>query len=475
MLFNSFAFFIFLPIFFAAWFLTRGRAQLAVGAIGSYVFYGFWDWRYTGLLFLSTFVDFHLARAIAQREDEGVRRRLLVAGLVVNLGVLAIFKYYDFFVGSAQAALEGAGMHVSLPLLHVMVPVGISFYTFHSLSYTIDVYRREMPPEPSFLRYTVFVALFPHLVAGPIVRAHDVLPQLRRSHVWSTERWNSGMCLVLWGFYKKIVVADTLAEVVDHRFAHPEIHGSLSLAIGVVAYAFQIYADFSGYSDIAIGVARILGIDFPINFLRPYFAEDFSDFWRRWHISLSTWLRDYLYIPLGGNRGGTFKMYRNLVLTMLLGGFWHGANWTFVVWGALHGFYLVLQRLLAGPWRRIATLLALPPAFERPLLMAVTFSGTCLAWVFFRAQNVGEAWSFLSRLFTSGDWSIASVPQKFVVGKALAVLASLLLCDAAVEWFGASLTMTKRPALRFAMFAVAIWSIAILGTFHGSHFIYFQF
>jgi D-alanyl-lipoteichoic acid acyltransferase DltB (MBOAT superfamily) len=475
MLFNSLEFILFFALFLAAYFGSKGKARLWVSAIGSYFFYGWWDWRFCSLLFLSTFTDYHLAAMLASRASQASRRRILVFSLVVNLGVLALFKYYDFFAVSLQAGLGRLGWQVGLPMLHLALPIGISFYTFHSLSYTIDVYRRELAPEPSFLRYTVFVAFFPHLVAGPIVRAHDILPQLRRDHEWSWDRWTSGFSLVVWGLFKKVVVADTLSELVDHRFAHPELHGSLSLLIGVIAYALQIYADFSGYSDVAIGLARIFGIEFPINFVRPYFATSFREFWTRWHVSLSTWLRDYLYIPLGGNRGGRLATYRNLALTMLLGGLWHGASWTFVLWGALHGSYLVIERMLARVSERVAFLSSVPVRLRRALGMLTVFSGTCLAWVFFRAQSVGDAWLILRRIACAGDWNPASLPQAFLLAKACAMAGCLVLVDVATEWFDGREHVRNRPALRLGLLASALWGMSVFGSYYGAKFIYFQF
>jgi len=475
MLFNSFDFILFFVLFLAAYFGTRGTVRLWVSAVGSYVFYGWWDWRFCGLLFLSTFTDYHLAALLSRKDELRSRRWILLFSLVVNLGFLGLFKYYDFFVVSVREGLGLLGLTAELPLLHLILPVGISFYTFHSLSYTIDVYRRELAPEPSFLRYTVFVAFFPHLVAGPIVRAHDILPQLRRDHDWSWDRWTSGFTLVVWGLFKKIVVADTLAELVDHRFAHPQLHGSLSLLVGVLAYAVQIYADFSGYSDVAIGLARIFGIEFPINFVRPYFSTSFREFWTRWHVSLSTWLRDYLYIPLGGNRGGALRTYRNLVLTMLLGGLWHGASWTFLVWGGLHSGYLVLERMLGGLGGRLFSLLRAPDLVRKAVAMLLVFMGTCLAWVFFRAESFGSACLILQRLVTAGGWSLSAVPQAFVLVKGCAVVGCLLVVDASMEWFGAREFVRSFPWLRFGLLACALWCMALFGSYYGAKFIYFQF
>ncbi|MGE0323043.1 MAG: MBOAT family protein [Polyangiaceae bacterium] len=336
MLFNSLAFLAFFAAFLLPFFFTRGKARLVVCLVASYVFYGWWDWRFTGLLAFSTIVDFQVGKYLHATTDQAKRRRWLLVSLVVNLGLLGVFKYLNFFIDSAVEVSTALGLHASKKHLSLILPVGISFYTFQTLSYTLDIYRKQLEPEPSFVRFAAYVAFFPQLVAGPIVRAAEFLPQLRKDPRFDANRFESGMSLIAWGFVKKVVVADSLASVVDHRFRVPEAHDALSLGLGVFCYAFQIYADFSGYSDIAIGTARLLGYDFPENFRRPYFSTSFREFWRRWHITLSTWLRDYLYIPLGGNRTPGYRTYRNLMLTMLLGGLWHGANWTFVVWGGLH-------------------------------------------------------------------------------------------------------------------------------------------
>ena len=492
MLFNSLAFLLFFPAFLLAYVPTRGRARLWVCVVASYVFYGWWDWRFVPLLFLSTSVDFFIARWMAAQQDPSRRRQLLVLSLVVNLGVLGFFKYTGFFVDTVAASFLALGLHVSHPALAVALPIGISFYTFHSLSYTIDVYRREMEPEPSLLRYSAFVALFPHLVAGPIVRAHAILPQLRQDRAMTRERWSSGACLVAWGFFKKIVVADNLAQLVDPCFADPRSFGGLNLATAVLAYAFQIYADFSGYSDIAIGIARMIGFDFPLNFARPYFAAGFADFWRRWHVSLSTWLRDYLYIPLGGSRGSGPALYRNLMITMVLGGLWHGASWTFVAWGLLHGLYLVAGRLLAAPWSFLVRAARVPGWAQRAVLVPVTFALTCFAWIFFRARSFGLAAGVLRGLASPQGWDFASLGQKFAVGRGLLVVLVLLAVDLVAERgefvagranvagvspvrAGAGSILGRRPVLRLALMAATLWCLALLGAFGGARFIYFQF
>ena len=467
MLFHSFAFLVFLPIFMTFYWATTGRARLWVMLLGSLVFYAWWDWRFLFLLLFSSIVDYSIGIVMENEGDALRRRRLVVMSVVVNLGLLGFFKYFNFFVASAAEVSTALGLHASYTALRIVLPVGISFYVFKTMSYTIDVYRRTEQAERDLLKFTTFVVFFPELVAGPIVRASRLLPQLQHDHAFDYQRTLSGLTLMMSGYVRKVVIADTLAPLVDVRFAHPEAHSALSLLIGVYFYAFQIYCDFSGYSSIAIGVARILGFDFGINFDYPYFSRSFSEFWSRWHISLSSWLRDYLYIPLGGNRGGALATARNLMLTMTLGGLWHGASWTFVAWGALHGVYLMLQRLLAPLNRR----LRIPNA----VLILLVFHLTCLGWIFFRSQSFAQAWSILRRIAEMGDMSFAGVEQKLLVLKASMLVAVLLLFEAIGFLPKRQPVVEVSPARRLAFTAACLWALLLFGTFSGSSFIYFQF
>ena len=466
MLFHSFSFLVFLPIFMALYWATAGRARLWVMLIGSLVFYAWWDWRFLFLLLFSSLVDYSIGIVMENERDPEARRRLIVISIIVNLGLLGFFKYFNFFVSSAAQISTAMGLHATYNALQIVLPVGISFYVFKTMSYTIDVYRGTEPAERDLLKFTTFVVFFPELVAGPIVRASRMLPQLQRDHRYDHQRALSGLTLVMSGYVRKVVIADSLAPLVDVRFAHPEAHSALSLLLGVYFYAFQIYCDFSGYSSIAIGLARIFGFDFGINFDRPYFSRSFSEFWARWHISLSSWLRDYLYIPLGGNRGGALFTARNLMLTMILGGLWHGASWTFVAWGALHGFYLVLQRLLAAPLR----LLRIPDLVK----IAVVFHLTCLGWVFFRSQSFGQAWTILRRIANVHDMSFAAVDGKLLVLKAILLIAVLLLFEA-LRFLPIANQENASPAMRLAFTAACVWALLLFGTFSGNSFIYFQF
>ena len=475
MVFTSFTFLVFAAIFFPVFFLTRGRLQTLVCVVASYIFYGWWDWRFMALLATSTTVDYTLGRCIAASTEPRRRRLWVTASVVMNLGFLGFFKYFNFFAGSFADLAQRLGFAADWATLHIVLPVGISFYTFQSMSYTIDVYRRRIAPEHDFLIFAAFIALFPQLVAGPIVRASWLLPQMHATKRFGWANLFCGLEMVLLGFFMKLVVADNLAPFVAENFAFPEAHNSLSLLLGVVFFAFQIYGDFAGYSLIAIGLARVMGYRFCRNFRRPYLAASFSEFWTRWHISLSSWLRDYLYISLGGNRYGTARTYRNLMLTMLLGGLWHGANWTFLIWGGLHGSYLVLQRVAGAAWQRLALPPLLPAPVARALAILTVFALTTLAWVFFRADSVGQACSVIERILFLGDFRFDQIPLKFEAIKGILLILLLL----AIELIGEPRPLQRsykalRP-LRTAAVLGLLWLIPLAGSFSGAQFIYFQF
>jgi alginate O-acetyltransferase complex protein AlgI len=346
MLFNSPSFWVFFSLFFALYAAFNHRWQNRLLLAASYVFYGWWDYRFVLLMLVSTVFDYFAGLLIAASAEHKIRRRWLIFSMVGNLGLLCFFKYFNFFIASAQALLHTLGFQSDPWVLSIILPIGISFYTFQSMSYTIDVYRNEIKPTRRFLDFALAVSFFPHLVAGPIMRASMLLPQIERPRRMTWDGWCRGWVLIVIGLFKKVCIADVVSGSADMVFAHPEQCSWPVLLFGLYCFALQIYADFSGYTDIARGVARLIDFELPENFNQPYFAANITDFWRRWHISLSTWLRDYLYIPLGGNRHGTWKTYRNLFLTMLLGGLWHGASWTFVVWGGLHGVYLAVHKLM---------------------------------------------------------------------------------------------------------------------------------
>ena len=433
----------------------------------SYFFYGAWDWRFLGLLAFTTVVDHSVGGAIHRTEDPKRRRALLILGVVVSLGVVAFFKYYDFFASSLINLLRPLGIDLPLPILNIILPVGISFFTFQSLSYTIDIYRRKLEPVP-LLDFAVFVSFFPHLVAGPIVRGSEFLPQLKEKHDPRRVQGAAAFGLIAAGLFKKVVVANTLAtSIVDPMFASPQNFSGLEVLTGIYAYAVQIFADFSGYTDIAIGLALLLGFRFPQNFDRPYTATSLQDFWRRWHMTLSRFLRDYLYVPLGGNRNGRAATYRNLMLTMVIGGLWHGAAWTFVLWGALHGVGLSIERWW-GEMRGDAKSDSLGGRVARRLL---TFHVVCLGWVLFRSDSVATAGTVLGRL---ADWGpVPSVTPLVVVLIAGSLATQYLPPDRRLKLRVAFSRL--RPAAMAAILGGLLLVIDALGPEGVAPFIYFQF
>ena len=483
MVFNSVIFFVFVGLFFPIYFATKGRVRLWVMLAASYIFYGAWDWRFLSLILVSTCIDYFLGLALDEEGNEARRKRLLQLSLLANLGFLAFFKYFNFFIESATLGLRGAGYDGSLSTLNIILPVGISFYTFQSMSYSIDVYRRQIPVERDFVRFATFIAFFPQLVAGPIVRASDFLHQFGEDKRFEWSRFNVGLGQVIWGFFKKVAIADAIAPVVDQCFADPELYGGIYLAIGVVFYSFQIYCDFSGYSDIAIGLARIMGFDFPRNFNKPYFSQNFSEFWQRWHISLSGWLRDYLYIPLGGSRGSKWFTWRNLMITMLLGGLWHGAAWVFVLWGFLHGSYQVVGRVLSPYYQSFWRAIRAPAWAQVPVNVAIVYFFTCVAWVYFRAgapnipmsEQLTVAHGVLGGIFSGEGWNTGAILNKFIVLKGILLIGMLLVVELLDERVTLWRLVETSPVFRVTSFASVLWVIALFGVFSASAFIYFQF
>src|SRR5687767_13229182 len=388
MLFVEFRFFwFFLAVFAVYWSLRGNDSRKFWLLVCSYFFYACWNWKFLFLIMASTALDYFVGAALARTTDQRARRGWLILSLVANLGTIAFFKYYNFFVTSAAALLEWLGLPASLHTLNIVIPVGVSFYTFHSLSYTIDVYRGKLRPVTNILDLACFIGFFPQMVAGPIVRAFAFLPQLRTPRRFADVDVRGALVLFLGGFIKKACIADAVAPFVDRYFEAPWNFTAGSAWVGVLFYAIQIYCDFSGYTDMAIASAQLLGYELPLNFRFPYFARNISDFWHRWHISLSTWLRDYLYIPLGGNRGPRWFVYRNIMITMLLGGLWHGGAWTFVIWGGLHGLALVVHR----QWVQRTEGRALARSVMRWLAWPLTIYWVCVAWIFFRAVDLKHA------------------------------------------------------------------------------------
>ena len=469
MLFNSMTYAVFLPVVFGLYWLSpTRRIQNALLLVASYVFYGAWDYRFLGLIALTSVMDYAVGRWLGRTASETRRRVILGISLGLNLGILATFKYYGFFVSSGISLLRSFGLEPNPPLLEVVLPVGISFYTFQSLSYTFDVYRRRFEPTRSLLDFATFVAYFPQLVAGPIERAGHLLPQMQRSRRFpSSASFRSGLVLILLGLFKKVAIADSVALIAQSAFAGRG--GATSHLLGMYAFAIQIYCDFSGYSDIARGSSRLFGIELMRNFEQPYLSRSITEFWRRWHISLSSWLHDYLYVPLGGNKRGRVRTYVNLIVTMLLGGLWHGAAWTFVIWGGLHGVLLAVHRRLGGyvPRGEPAPL----KLREIPAIL-LTFHLVGVLWIFFRAPDIGSAWTYLYELAT-GTWSAAN-PNDLVL--LLFAAAALLLIDLSQRITNDHAVILRWPSLArgFAM-ATCIAAIVLWSGGEAQPFIYFQF
>jgi alginate O-acetyltransferase complex protein AlgI len=474
--FNSFAFAIFIPIVLGTYYLLRHRAQNAWLLAASYFFYGFWDYRFLFLLVLSTAIDYTCGLRIAASSDPRKRRAFLVVSLASNLAILCFFKYFNFFAASAERLLAALHLTLPLPVLSIVLPVGISFYTFQEMSYTIDIYRGQFSPRRDFVTFALSVAYFPHLVAGPIQRASGLIPQLERPRRVDWAVLREAAVLILIGYFKKVGVADAVAPTVDICFRSPQLYSGSDLLYGLYLFAIQIYCDFSGYTDIARGVSKLFGIELMINFERPYFAASITEFWRRWHISLSTWLRDYLYIPLGGNRRGSARTYANLLITMLLGGLWHGANWTFVVWGALHGAYLSIEKAMGVTVSAVRSPASLPEKMTRALRGVVTFHLVALAWIFFRAPDVSAAWRYMVGIAT---WQPALVNGNFHwLGLRFALLiATLIGIDLVQERAGDQLVVLRWHWMPrgLAYACLAILMLALGGVNARIPFIYFQF
>jgi alginate O-acetyltransferase complex protein AlgI len=481
MSFTTLAFFPFFLIYYTLSFFLKQRSWLVLAAIASSFFYAFWDWRFLFLLYYVITVSYFLGWKIHRAETEAERKLYVTISVVSCLAVLAIFKYFNFFVTSFTQMADAFGLALHPQFARIVLPIGISFYTFHALSYTIDLYRRKLKKPADFLSLTVYLAFFPQLVAGPIVRAHTFLPQIDRGPIFSPRKIKLGLLLIAWGYFLKVCVADSIGLIADPIFAAPGNYQSGNLIFAIVSYSFQIYGDFAGYSFIAIGLAKLQGFDFPANFLAPYFSRSFSEFWRRWHISLSSFLRDYLYIPLGGNRHGRLQEYRNLFVTMFLGGLWHGASYNFVLWGSLHGIYLIAQRLWQQVMGRKPRRSAAVKGGRRGRLawigdgakIALVYALTLLAWVFFRVRAFSDAIVFLKGI--AALQALTVIFNTFVAAKVAALIAVTILVDAVF--------IRRRNVVRLlnthfgyaTAIALLIVAVEIFGNFGGGAFIYFQF
>lgn len=479
MLFNSLDFALFLPVVFLLyWFVFRRnhKWQNVLLLVASYFFYACWDYRFLFLLMFSTLLDYFTGIRMAEAKDRQWKRFWFWLSISVNLGFLGVFKYYNFFAESFAEAVSHIGWHVSPWTLNIILPVGISFYTFHGLSYVIDIYKDRIPPEKNFIDYGVFVSFFPLLVAGPIERATHLLPQIQRDRTFNYTQAVNGMRQILWGLFKKVVIADGCAEYADLIFNGSDHYSGSTLLLGAVFFTFQIYCDFSGYSDIALGTARLFGIELLRNFAFPYFSRDIAEFWRRWHISLSTWFRDYLYIPLGGSKGGTWMRVRNTFTIFLVSGFWHGANWTFIVWGALNAIYF-LPLLLSNKNRNnleIAGQGRFFPTVRETLSILGTFFLTVIAWIFFRAEDLGHALTYTKDIFNKNLFTAPAENN--------AVLIVLILFMLFIEWtgrenqYGLEKTGLRWPRiLRWSFYSFIVFLIGMFMQTEETPFIYFQF
>lgn len=477
MFFNSLNFAIFLPIVFIFyWFICNKSktSQNFILILASYYFYSCWDYRFLFLLIFSTLLDYFSAIQIENSQTQIRRKIWLWICISINIGFLGVFKYYNFFISSFTDLLNSVGFQANPLLLKVILPVGISFYTFHGLSYIIDIYYGRIKSEKNFVDYSLFVSYFPLLVAGPIERATHLLPQLKVKREFNFEKAKEGIYQIVWGLVKKVVIADTCATYANEIFNHSNSMNSLSLILGAVYFAFQIYGDFSGYSDIALGTSKLFGIDLLKNFNYPYFSRDIAEFWRRWHISLTTWFRDYLYIPLGGSKGTKWLKVRNTFIIFLVSGFWHGANWTFVAWGFINAVYFLPLLLMKRNRNNIEdfTLGFNSSSVKIVLNILITFTITCFAWIFFRAETLHDAISYINRMVTNLHFA----PQYFKFDRYNYELIFLIFFFVLVEWNNRHKIEPLSGKYSWMKVSLSIIAIIMLGVFSDyKNFIYFQF
>ena len=483
MLFNSIDFAVFLPIVFVFyWFVFNKniKIQNLFLVVASYVFYGWWDWRFLFLFALSSFIDFFVGSLRSKTDIERDGRRLLLVSIAANIGILCFFKYYNFFYENCATSFTFLGFSIKSNTLKIILPVGISFYTFQTMSYTIDVYRNKLTPTKDIIAFSAYVSFFPQLVAGPIERATNLLPQFYRTRSFDFDNSKEGLRQILWGFFKKVVIADNCAEIANLVFNNSADYSGSTLLLGVICFAFQIYGDFSGYSDIAIGTAKLFGFNLMRNFAYPYFSRDIAEFWRRWHISLSTWFRDYIYIPMGGSRGTTWRKIKNTIIIFTISGFWHGANWTFIVWGFLNAVYF-LPLILTNKNRinlEIVAKHSLFPTLKEFFQILLTFLLTLVAWIFFRSESLMHAFVFLKGMFSV---SLFSLPHFSGIGRTVPI-AFLLTFMIALEWFNREKEFalsnfgTNRTTLyRWSFYSLIVFLIGMHMQTNETPFIYFQF
>ncbi|MBP6919525.1 MAG: MBOAT family protein [Candidatus Omnitrophica bacterium] len=475
MLFNSSAFLLFFIIVYGLYIFLDHKWQNRMLLVASYVFYGWWDWRFLFLMFFSTVLDYVCGIGIAGTESIRRKKLFLFLSVAGNLSILGFFKYFNFFVASLQAFLGYFGLTLHPAALHIVLPLGISFYTFQTMSYTIDIYRGDIKPAPKFMDFALFVSFFPQLVAGPIERARHLLPQISSSRILSLEKSGQGCYLIFWGLFQKMFIADNLAGIVDPVFAQSAPYHGASVLVAIYAFALQIYCDFAGYSDIARGLGKCMGFDIMVNFDLPYFAVNPRQFWQKWHISLSTWLKDYLYIPLGGNRKGRVRTYCNIGIVMFLGGLWHGASWTFVVWGVYQGAMLIIHRALEPLLRMIPSTRNVWLKRSRDLACAfIVFHLVCIGWLIFRAQSMAQAWNMLHGLIFN---LAAAGPDIYSAVSTLLFVTWFFVLTQIIQYIKKDQMFILRSnvVLQAIFFAVCCYLIVKKGIPNGQAFIYYIF
>ncbi len=482
MLFNSLEFFVFMILVFSVYWSVNTlnlRLQNAFLLLSSYIFYGWWDYRFLSLIFLSTLVDFWVGNKIYQSDKPKSRNYFLTLSILFNVGLLGFFKYYNFFIDSMVEAMAIFGYDGGdLWTLNIILPVGISFYTFQTMSYSLDIYYKKVEPTRDFVGFATFVGFFPQLVAGPIERASNLLPQILKKRQFDYKQSVEGLGLILWGLFKKVAIADSLAPIVDDIFSNYHIHSSATLAMGAIFFGFQIYGDFSGYSDIAIGTAKLLGIELRSNFKFPYFSRNIAEFWRRWHISLSTWFRDYMYIPLGGSRVGKVKVIRNVLLIFLVSGFWHGANWTFILWGLFHAI-LFIPIFLGGTHRKYLHTISVyfKGGFLLEIMkMLITFISVTLGWILFRSENLSSAFLYYERMLTDFTLGTYQHPMHYRMSDYFILLGIFILYEYRIRKDERNPFKTESKLLRFVLYALtALGLLLFFDQKVDRSFIYFQF
>ena len=488
MLFNSIDFSIFLPIVFILyWFFTNRNLKLqnALLVVSSLVFYGWWDWRFLSLLLFSSFVDYFVGLALERENDARKRKKLLLISLICNLGLLGFFKYFNFFIDNFKSAFTFFGHPLDMPSLNIILPVGISFYTFQTLSYAIDVYRRKLEPTKDIVAFLAFVSFFPQLVAGPIERATHLLPQFYRKRVFDYDRAVDGMRLILWGFFKKTVIADNAALYVNDIFTNYSDYSGGTLVLGAVLFSFQIYGDFSGYSDIAIGLSRLFGFDLMRNFNYPYFSKNIAEFWQRWHISLTSWFRDYLYLPIGGSHGSLVFTIRNVCIVFLVSGFWHGANWTFIFWGLINALFFLPLLMMNRHKKKLSDLEKekLLPSISDCFQIGLTFALVTFTWIFFRAESIMHAFAFIKCIGTNPNF--LTIHSNLTYQKPIIPLVFYLFFLIVIEWVNrhnehiiSNRIQQKKigaTLLRYGLYFLILLLILLNVKNKASDFIYFQF